>query len=226
MTKFQFIPTGFPDVDRALGGGLPLGGVVLIGSVPGAGKTTLLLQACTAAAQAQHRAIFFGTDMYGADLQALGARVGAPADLKIYGGGGALGRGESMIKSMIKLADDEGAKLLIIDPLPVQEQTEEETVAEVREICDWAHRRGTCAVLTAPLDRNDDLKVPVEVEHWVDAVAVMGYPQGDVEIDDPAVRLLEVGKNRRGPGDQPVRLKMTERGFVDFNPRVGRDSIQ
>src|SRR5574343_62183 len=39
------IPTGIGEFDRALGGGLVTGGVVLIGGDPGIGKSTLLLQA-------------------------------------------------------------------------------------------------------------------------------------------------------------------------------------
>src|SRR5690348_15386063 len=39
------VPTGVPEFDRVLGGGLVPGAVVLIGGDPGIGKSTLLLQA-------------------------------------------------------------------------------------------------------------------------------------------------------------------------------------
>src|SRR5882757_5369321 len=39
------IPTGIAELDRVLGGGAVLGGVVLVGGDPGVGKSTLLLQA-------------------------------------------------------------------------------------------------------------------------------------------------------------------------------------
>src|SRR5829696_1071988 len=41
-------PTGIDELDRALGGGIVAGGVVLIGGDPGIGKSTLLLQALDA----------------------------------------------------------------------------------------------------------------------------------------------------------------------------------
>ncbi|MEY3428496.1 MAG: hypothetical protein RIS60_1848, partial [Pseudomonadota bacterium] len=41
-------PTGIEELDRALGGGVVEGGVVLIGGDPGIGKSTLLLQALDA----------------------------------------------------------------------------------------------------------------------------------------------------------------------------------
>ena len=39
--------TGFPEIDRVLGGGLMRGSVTLIGGEPGIGKSTLLLQLCS-----------------------------------------------------------------------------------------------------------------------------------------------------------------------------------
>ena len=42
------IPTGLPELDRVLGGGMVPGAVILIGGEPGIGKSTLLLQALAA----------------------------------------------------------------------------------------------------------------------------------------------------------------------------------
>ena len=42
--KTQRLSTGYSEFDRALGGGIVPGSVVLIGGNPGAGKSTLLLQ--------------------------------------------------------------------------------------------------------------------------------------------------------------------------------------
>src|SRR5690348_15212042 len=44
-------PTGVPNLDLVLGGGLPPGGLVLILGVPGSGKTTLASQMAFAAAR-------------------------------------------------------------------------------------------------------------------------------------------------------------------------------
>ena len=45
-TSEERIMTGFPELDRVLGGGLVKGSLVLVGGDPGIGKSTLLLQAC------------------------------------------------------------------------------------------------------------------------------------------------------------------------------------
>src|SRR6266508_4289548 len=47
------IPTGVPELDRVLGGGLVPASLVLVGGEPGVGKSTLLLSAL--AAISQHR---------------------------------------------------------------------------------------------------------------------------------------------------------------------------
>ena len=50
-------PTGLTELDRALGGGIVEGGVVLIGGDPGIGKSTLLLQAADRLAAADEGAV-------------------------------------------------------------------------------------------------------------------------------------------------------------------------
>ncbi|HET9208350.1 MAG TPA: ATPase domain-containing protein, partial [Burkholderiaceae bacterium] len=50
-SEVERTPTGLTELDRALGGGIVEGGVVLIGGDPGIGKSTLLLQAAERLAQ-------------------------------------------------------------------------------------------------------------------------------------------------------------------------------
>jgi replicative DNA helicase len=53
------IPTGFPSLDRALGGGVRRGDLVVIGGDVGVGKSALALAITLRAAQAGHAATFF-----------------------------------------------------------------------------------------------------------------------------------------------------------------------
>src|SRR5262245_15140962 len=50
--ELERVPTGVSELDRALGGGLVAGQVVLLGGDPGIGKSTLLLQTLAALGQA------------------------------------------------------------------------------------------------------------------------------------------------------------------------------
>ncbi|MBP7536792.1 MAG: DNA repair protein RadA [Ottowia sp.] len=67
-------PTGQPELDRVLGGGIVEGGVVLIGGDPGIGKSTLLLQAL----DALQRADLPAPRTTGSDEDALSPPPGRP----------------------------------------------------------------------------------------------------------------------------------------------------
>jgi circadian clock protein KaiC len=58
-TPRPFEPTGIPNLDQVLGGGLPRGSLVLIVGQPGSGKTTMANQMAFAAARAGRRALVF-----------------------------------------------------------------------------------------------------------------------------------------------------------------------
>src|SRR5437899_1569621 len=55
-------PTGLPELDRVLGGGLVAGSVTLLGGEPGVGKSTLLLQALGALAAGGARCLLVSAE--------------------------------------------------------------------------------------------------------------------------------------------------------------------
>ena len=70
--ELERLPTGIGELDRALGGGLVAGQVVLLGGDPGIGKSTLLLQAL--AAHGRRRKTLYVTGEESAEQVALRAR--------------------------------------------------------------------------------------------------------------------------------------------------------
>ena len=68
-------PSGLPEFDRALGGGLVPGGVTLIGGDPGIGKSTLTLQAI-AALSGQMTTLYVSGEESPAQVAARGTRLG------------------------------------------------------------------------------------------------------------------------------------------------------
>ncbi|MBI2536340.1 MAG: hypothetical protein HYW06_05110 [Gemmatimonadetes bacterium] len=63
VTSPDTVPTGFPSVDRLLGGGLRRRDLVVLGGDVGSGKSALALGFGLRAAQAGHRVAFFSGEM-------------------------------------------------------------------------------------------------------------------------------------------------------------------
>jgi circadian clock protein KaiC len=57
----QTLPSGVPQLDRVLGGGIPAGDLLLIVGAPGSGKTTLACQAAFTAARRGEKVVFIST---------------------------------------------------------------------------------------------------------------------------------------------------------------------
>jgi len=71
-------PTGIEELDRALGGGIVEGGVVLIGGDPGIGKSTLLLQALDSLSR-RMKTLYVTGEESGAQVALRSRRLGLPA---------------------------------------------------------------------------------------------------------------------------------------------------
>jgi DNA repair protein RadA/Sms len=73
--EIERTPTGLAELDRALGGGIVEGGVVLIGGDPGIGKSTLLLQAAERLAQTM-KVLYVTGEESGAQVALRARRLG------------------------------------------------------------------------------------------------------------------------------------------------------
>src|SRR6266540_5530179 len=62
VEEAERIPTGVPELDRVLGGGLVPASLVLVGGEPGVGKSTLLLSALAAISKARRSLLVTGEE--------------------------------------------------------------------------------------------------------------------------------------------------------------------
>src|SRR6266508_5606603 len=70
------ISTGFPSVDRALGGGLVPGSAVLLAGAPGIGKSTLLLQLASRLTETGHPCLLASGEEARAQVASRATRLG------------------------------------------------------------------------------------------------------------------------------------------------------
>src|SRR5215472_16046592 len=77
------VPTGVPELDRVLGGGIVPGSLVLVGGEPGVGKSTLLLSALGAIAREGRRAVLVTGEESVAQVKLRAARLGGADTVEI-----------------------------------------------------------------------------------------------------------------------------------------------
>src|SRR5215831_12268811 len=77
------IPTGVPELDRVLGGGIVPASLVLVGGEPGVGKSTLLLSALGAVSRSGHRALLVTGEESAAQVSLRAARLGGAEAVRI-----------------------------------------------------------------------------------------------------------------------------------------------
>jgi DNA repair protein RadA/Sms len=201
------IATGIEEFDRALGGGLVPGGVVLIGGDPGIGKSTLLLQALARLAASEP--VLYVSGEESAEQIALRARrlqVEA-SDLALLP--------EIHLEAILAALATARPRVAVIDSIQTLYSSELESapgsVAQVREcaaqLTRHAKQSGTCVVLVGHVTKEGALAGPRVLEHMVDTVL---YFEGDTQS---SFRLVRAVKNRYGAVNELGVFAMTDRGL-------------
>lgn len=206
-------PTGQPELDRVLGGGIVEGGVVLIGGDPGIGKSTLLLQALDALQRSAPAAERGGT------LYVTGEESGAQVALRarrlgITGSQVAV-LAEIQLEKIIATLAEQKPAVAVIDSIQTvysdQLTSAPGSVAQVREcaahLTRWAKASGCAIVLVGHVTKDGQLAGPRVLEHMVDTVL---YFEGDTHS---SFRLIRAIKNRFGAVNEIGVFAMTEKGL-------------
>jgi DNA repair protein RadA/Sms len=205
-------PTGWPEVDRVLGGGIVPGSVLLLGGEPGVGKSTLLLQTAGAVAQ-RGLAVVIASAEESAQQVAMRARR--------------LGIGDDMISlvadddvdAIVALVERERPRLLIVDSIQAVSVSEIPStaggMAQVREsasrLVRLAKTTGTAVVLVGHVTKEGGLAGPKLLEHMVDVVL---YLEGD---PDRGFRVLRSIKNRYGATHVSGMFDMRSDGLLELD---------
>ena len=201
------IPTGIGEFDRALGGGLVAGGVVLIGGDPGIGKSTLLLQALAGLSEA-HRVLYVSGEESGEQVALRARRLSLDTRrLQLLA--------EINLERILATLQAEKPLVAVIDSIQTlwseQLSSAPGSVAQVREcaaqLTRLAKAAGITVVLVGHVTKEGALAGPRVLEHIVDTVL---YFEGDTHS---SFRLVRAFKNRFGAVNEIGVFAMTDRGL-------------
>ncbi|MBS1157948.1 MAG: repair protein RadA [Proteobacteria bacterium] len=205
------IPTGIGEFDRALGGGLVPGGVVLIGGDPGIGKSTLLLQALSLLSLNQ-KVLYISGEESGEQVALRARRLSLDTrQLQLMA--------EINLERILHTLQAELPLVAVIDSIQTlwsdQLSSAPGSVAQVREcaaqLTRLAKQAGITIILVGHVTKDGALAGPRVLEHIVDTVL---YFEGDTHS---SFRLVRAVKNRFGAVNELGVFAMTDKGLKGVN---------
>ena len=208
-------PTGVPELDRVLGGGLVPGGVVLLAGEPGVGKSTLLLDvaqqwAAGVAAEAGPALVVSGEES-AAQVRLRAERIGALHE-RLYLAA------ETDLAAVLGHLDAVKPGLLVLDSVQSFSAPGADGVpggvnqvrAVAAAIVAVAKERNIATVLVGHVTKDGQVAGPRVLEHLVDVVLQF---EGD---KFSSLRLVRGLKNRFGAADEVGCFEMHEGGLTSL----------
>ncbi|TML90037.1 MAG: DNA repair protein RadA [Actinobacteria bacterium] len=201
------IPTGVPELDRVLGGGLVPASLVLVGGEPGVGKSTLLLTALRAMS-GDRRALLVTGEESVAQVKLRAERLGGPGRIEILA--------ETELETVCATLENERPDVCVIDSVQTLYSADlgsaPGSVAQVREAAGRLLRvskeNGVATILVGHVTKDGSVAGPRVLEHLVDCVLQF---EGDRYH---AHRILRAVKNRFGSTNELGVFEMTGTGLV------------
>jgi DNA repair protein RadA/Sms len=207
VEEAERIPTGVPELDRVLGGGLVPASLVLVGGEPGVGKSTLLLMALRAMS-ADRRVLLVTGEESLAQVRLRAARLGGAASVEVLA--------ETELEAVCATLIRERPEVCVIDSVQTLYAAElgsaQGSVAQVREaaarLLRVAKENDVAVFLVGHVTKDGTVAGPRVLEHLVDCVLQF---EGDRYR---AHRILRAAKNRFGSTNELGVFEMTGAGLV------------
>jgi DNA repair protein RadA/Sms len=202
-------PTGVPECDRVLGGGIVPGSLILLGGDPGIGKSTLALQLARRAGRVGRPALYCTGEESAAQLAMRAERIGcASAEVAVLP--------ETDLDVLLTTVEAARPPLAVVDSIQTVYDAAVPgvpgSIAQVREavarllLC--AKSSGVPVLVVGHVTKEGAIAGPRTLEHMVDVVL---YLEGERHGDH---RLLRGIKNRFGATGELGIFVMAERGMV------------
>jgi DNA repair protein RadA/Sms len=206
-TDAERIPTGVPELDRVLGGGLVPASLVLVGGEPGVGKSTLLLTALAAISKSRRALLVTGEEST-AQVKLRAERLGGAGQVEVLA--------ETELEVVCATLERERPDVCVIDSVQTLYSSElgsaPGSVAQVREAASRllrvAKESGVATILVGHVTKDGAVAGPRVLEHLVDCVLQF---EGDRYQEH---RILRAAKNRFGSTNELGVFEMTGTGLV------------
>jgi len=213
MPEYMRISTGVGELDRALGGGLVNGSVVLLCGEPGIGKSTLLMQICNALGKDNKVLYVSGEESQGQlklrakRLKLSGQNLFILTDTNV----------ENITEQISKVSPD----IVIIDSVQTmyseQINSTPGSISQVKETAlafiNIAKSQGISFLMVGHVNKEGSIAGPKVLEHMVDAVM---YFEGERR---QSYRIIRAVKNRFGSTNEIGVFEMNESGLTEVeNP--------
>ncbi|OGR68039.1 MAG: DNA repair protein RadA [Elusimicrobia bacterium GWC2_61_19] len=209
--KAEHACTGLSELDRALGGGLVKGQVVLLAGPPGIGKSTLTMETCSALADG---AYVGGKILYVSGEESI-SQVGSRAERLGARSENVYLMSETNLARIIEEFRNLKPAFLVIDSIQTVYHPEfvgsPGSVGQIREcaseLLKTVKAAGVPLFLLGHVTKEGSLAGPKVLEHIVDTVLYFDAEKNNV------YRVLRPHKNRFGPVDETGIFEMTARGL-------------
>ncbi|WP_075012996.1 DNA repair protein RadA [Geodermatophilus obscurus] len=203
------VPTGIPEFDRVLGGGLVPGAVVLVAGEPGVGKSTLLLEVAHRVAAANGPTLVVSGEESAAQVRLRAERIGALHD-RLYLAA------ETELSAVLAHVEQVSPSLLVLDSVqtvrsPAVDGTDggaSQVRAVATALTAVAKSRGMTTILVGHVTKDGAIAGPRALEHLVDVVVSFDGERHST------LRLVRATKNRFGPADEIGCFEIGDGGVV------------
>jgi DNA repair protein RadA/Sms len=208
------IKTDIDEFDRAIGGGIVPGSLLLLGGEPGIGKSTLILQVAGKLSQQNRKTVYMSGEESAQQIKLRAQRLFINSENILLVTGTCI---EELFDKVRNIRTD----LLVIDSI---QTTYTETlpsapgsVSQIREvsakILRWAKENNIPTILIGHITKEGSIAGPKILEHLVDTVL---YFEGDASH---TFRIIRAIKNRYGSTNEIGVFEMKESGLTQVgNP--------
>lgn len=214
MKQEERFTSGFPELDRVLGGGIVPASIVLAGGDPGIGKSTLLLQVCRNLSAQNMPVLYISGEESLQQIKLRAQRIGVFTDsLSLLC--------ETNLEVIGEVLRKERPRAVVIDSIQTMYSdsisSSPGSVSQVREatgtLMQLAKGLGITIFIVGHVTKEGVVAGPRVLEHMVDTVL---YFEGDRHA---AYRILRGVKNRFGSTNEIGVFEMREQGLAEVaNP--------